>query len=310
MPRRAVVTGAFSYLGAAVAREMRRREFTVDTLTRRRPPAGSTEIAATPLEFDPDHLIRALRGADVLVNTYWIRLPHRGLGFETAVENSRILVETAATAKVGRLVHVSVTNASLDSPLGYYRGKAEVDAVVRGSGVSHAIVRPTLIVGPQDVLTSNIAWFLRRFPLFPVPDGGAYRLQPVTLGDAARIIADAAEAGRDLDVDAAGPETFSFVDYLRLLARACDVRRSLVRVPGWLALAGLGMLSPFLRDTVLTREELDGLERELLVSRAAPLGSDSVRGWLLEHGAMLGRVYVNDRRRHFGRGAQDPVEAR
>jgi NADH dehydrogenase len=307
MPRHAIVTGAFSYLGAAVARELRRRGFAVDTLTNRRPPPDEKEITATSLEFDLDHLTHALRGADVLVNTYWIRLPHRGLGFGTAVENSRILVEAAAAVKVGRLVHVSVTNASLDSPLGYFRGKAEVDAVVRGSGVPHAIVRPTLIVGPQDVLTSNIAWFLRRFPLFPVPDGGAYRLQPVTLGDAARIVADAAEAARDLDVDAAGPEAFSFVDYLRLLMRACGVRRPLVRVPGWFAVAGLGALAPFLRDAVLTREELDGLERELLVSRAAPLGSDSVRGWLLEHGAMLGRVYVNDRRRHFGRGARDPI---
>jgi uncharacterized protein YbjT (DUF2867 family) len=310
MPRRAVVTGAFSYLGAAVARELRRRGFAVDTLTNRRPPPGETEISAAALEFDPDHLIRALRGADVLVNTYWIRVPHRGLGFETAVENSRTLVEAAAAAKVGRLVHVSVTNASLCSPLGYYRGKAEVDAMVRASRIPHAIVRPTLIVGPRDVLTSNIAWFLRRFPLFPVPDDGAYRLQPVMLRDTARIVADAAEAGHDLDVDAAGPEVFSFLDYLRVLARACGVRRPLVRVPGWLALAGLGTLAPFLRDTVLTRQELDGLERELLVSRTAPLGSDSVRGWLLDHGAMLGRAYVNDRRRHFGRGAQDPVGAR
>jgi len=308
MSRRAVVTGAFSFLGAAVAKELLRRGFSVSTLTNRRPPVGAPEIPATPLLFEPDHLTRALRGADVLVNTYWIRLPRSGRTFETAVEDSRVLIDAARAAGVGRIVHVSVTNASPDSRLGYYRGKAEVDGLVRASGLSHAIVRPTLIVGPADVLTSNIAWFLRRFPLFPVPDGGAYRLQPITLADAARIAADAGESHGDVDVDAAGPEVFSFAEYLRVLAGAQGVRPRWVPVPGWLALAGISAIELFLRDTVLSREELAGLEQELLVSRRAPLGRESVRAWLLGNGDGLGRMYVNDRRRHFGRGAQEPLD--
>lgn len=307
MPRRAIVTGAFSYLGSAVARELQRRGFEVATLTNRRPPPGAEGIAASPLVFEREHLVRALRGADTLVNTYWIRLPYRGVGFAEAVANSRVLVEAVREAGVRRLVHVSVTNASLDSELGYYRGKAEVDAIVRAAGIPHAIVRPTLVVGPNDVLTSNLAWFLRRFPFFPVPDGGAYRVQPVTLADAGRIAADAAEADRDLDVDAAGPEAFPFVEYLRIIARACGVRRPLLPVPGSLALAGLCALSPLLRDTVLAREELRGLERELLVSHAAPLGTESVSGFLLGHGKELGRAYVNDRTRHFGSAARAPI---
>jgi NADH dehydrogenase len=307
MPGRAVVTGAFSFLGAAVAKELLRRGFAVETLTNRRPPAGASEIPATPLVFEQDHLSGALRGADVLVNTYWIRLPRGGRSFATAVADSRTLFDAAKAAGVGRIAHVSVTNASLASPLGYYRGKAEVDAILRGCGVSHAIVRPTLVVGPNDVLTSNIAWFLRRFPFFPLPDGGAYRLQPVTLADAARIVADAAESSGDLDVDAAGPEVLSFAEYLRVLAAACGVRARLLRVPGWLALAGIGAVELFLRDTVLAPEELAGLEGELLVSRAAPRGTESVRGWLAARGDALGRAYVNDRRRHFGPGASEPV---
>jgi NADH dehydrogenase len=306
MPGLAVVTGAFSFLGAAVAGELQRRGFEVATLTNRAPPTG-TAIAATPLRFEPDHLVRALRGADLLVNTYWVRLPYRGTTFATAVENSRVLIEAAAAAGVRRLVHVSVTNASLDSDLGYYRGKAEVDAIVRGSGLSSAIVRPTLIVGPNDVLSANIAWFLRRLPLFPLPDGGAYRLQPVMLADAALVACDAAEADGPLDVDAAGPEILSFAEYVRALAAACGVRRLLPAVPGWLALAGLAALSPFLRDTVLSREELAGLEQELLVSRTPPRGAESVLAWLAANGDRLGRVYVNDRRRHFGAGARTPL---
>jgi uncharacterized protein YbjT (DUF2867 family) len=308
MPRHAVVTGAFSYLGAAVAKELLRRGFAVETLTKRRPPAGAPVILSTPLVFDPDHLTRALRRADVLVNTYWIRLPGGGRTFESAVEDSRTLFGAAKAAGVERIVHVSVTNASPASPLGYYRGKAAVDAILKGSGLSHAIVRPTLVVGENDVLTSNIAWFLRRFPIFPVPDGGAYRLQPVTLTDTARIAADAAEASGDLDIDAAGPDVFSFSEYLGIAASACGVHLRRMSVPGWLALAGISAIEVFLRDTVLSREELSGLERELLVSHAAPRGAESVRDWLFAHGEALGRAYVNDRRRHFGRGAGEPFD--
>jgi NADH dehydrogenase len=309
MSRRAVVTGAFSYIGSAVARSLARRGWQVHTLTNRATPPGAEAITSAPLRFDPEHLARELRGADAFVSTYWVRLPFGGTSFDTAVTNARMLVDAAARAGVGRLVSVSVSNAALDSGLGYYVGKAHVDAAVRASGLPHAIVRPTLVVGPADVLTSNIAWCLRRFPLFLMPGGGRYRLQPVTLDDTGEIVADATEATADLDVDAAGPVTLTFAEYVRWIANACGVRRWVVGAPGALALAALRVVEPILRDTILTREELLGLRQERLVSHAPPLGRSSVEAWLLAHGATLGRRYVNDRRRHFGDGRTAPILA-
>lgn len=307
MTKRAVVTGAFSYIGSAVASELLRRGWQVSTLTRRRPPPGAERIRSAPLRFEPEHLERELARVDLLVSTYWVRFPHAGQSFDRAVADSRLLFEAAGRAGVGRVVQVSVSNATLASRLGYYQGKARVDAALARTGISHAIVRPTLVVGPHDVLTSNIAWFLRRFPLFPVPDGGGYRLQPVTLADTARLVADAGEAAEDLDLDAAGPEIYSFREYVELVARACGVRRLLVATPAWLALAGTRLVGRWLRDVVLTREELLGLQQELLLSRAPVRGSESVAGWLTAHGGSLGRRYVNDLDRHFGAGATAPI---
>ncbi len=303
--RRVVITGAFSYTGAATARELERRGYHVHTLTNRRPPAASA-ITCAPLLFEPQHLDRQLEGASALVNTFWVRLPYGGQSFDTAVEQSRILVEAARRAGV-RLVHVSVSNAERGKNLGYYRGKAEVEEAVRAAGVPYGIVRPTLVVGPADVLSNNIAWFLRRFPLFPLPDGGDYPLQPVTLRDTARIIADALEATANVELDAAGPETLSFADYVRLLGRACGVSRWLPSVPGGLALFCLRLLQPFLRDIVLTREELLGLQQGLLTSDAKPLGTESVTAWLMTQRESLGRAYVNDLGRHFKDGKSEPV---
>ncbi len=151
-----------------------------------------------------------MRGADLFVNTYWVRYPFVGTGLDCAIDNSRILFDAASQSGVWRVIHVSVSNASLDSPLDYYRGKAEVETLVRDSGLSYAIVRPTLVVGANDILVNNIAWLLRRFPVFVMPDSGRYRVQPVTLEDTGEIISDAALATDNITVDAAGPEIMTF----------------------------------------------------------------------------------------------------
>jgi|TARA_B100001971_G_scaffold213828_1_gene248463 NADH dehydrogenase len=250
MTLRAVITGAFSYTGSAVARQLVERGWTVHTLTNRARPPGTEHITTAPFRFEESHLRKELADADAFINTYWIRLPWKGQTFETAVERSKMLFQVAKEVNVPRVVPVSVSNAADGRNLGYYRGKADVEEALRESGLSYGIVRPTLIVGPSDVLTNNIAWFLRHFPFFPIPGGGDYRLQPVTLEDTARII---------------------------------------------------------LGDITLTKEELLGLEQELLLSHESPRGGESVEEWLMANGESLGKDYINDIHRHFGKGSSVPV---
>lgn len=299
-PRRAVVTGAFSNIGGAVAAELLARGWQVASVTNRAPaPGDDPRVERTPLRFDADHLATALRTADLVVNTYWIRFPYAGLTFDDAVANIGRLIDASRAAGVRRFVQVGVSNASIDSTLGYYRGKAQVDQQLRSSGLSYAIVRPTLVVGPKDVLTNNMAWFLRRFPVVALPRGEGYELQPVTLADAGRIIAGAAETAGDIEVDAAGPERFTFREYLRLLGVALDKRPRFLSLPPAFMIAALRIAGWALRDVVLTREELAGLQQNLLVSRAEPLGRESVRDWLLANGQGFGSSYANDTKYRF-----------
>lgn len=306
--RRAVVTGAFSNIGAAVAEELIRRGWKVETLTRRPAPAGRSDIDVHELRFDRDHLRRVLDGADLLVNTYWVRIPQHGATFDDAVERSRILIESASAAGVNRIAHVSVSNPSLTSPLGYYRGKAHVEQALVDSGVSHAIIRPTLVVGSRDVLTNNIAWFTRRFPLFALPSESAGRVQPVTMGDCATIICDAAERTDNVTVDAAGPDVLTFREYVTLLSDVAAGRRArFVTLPSSVLAAIFRLGEPLFGDLVLAREELDGLTQELLISHDPPLGTTSVIDWLRQHGAGFGRTLVNDQQLHAGAGVAAPI---
>lgn len=221
------------------------------------------------------------------------------MAFEDAIANTRTLLVAARTAGVERVVHVSVTNPSEDSPLPYFRGKAVAERDVRASGLRYAIVRPTLVFGPNDILLNNIAWILRRFPFFVLPGRGDYPVQPVSLADTARICVDAASAGEDLVVDAAGPETLSFAALVREIARALGRRRPVVGAPVPLAAALARVIGATVRDVLLTRDEIAGLAAGLLVSAEPPRGRESVRSWLAEHGRQLGRRYASELARNY-----------
>ena len=302
MNKRIVITGAFSYTGAAVSQELLRRGYSIHSLTNRQPLQKDNAISSAPLRFERDYLKGELGGANTFVNTYWVRLPYAGQSFASAVKNSKMLIDAAVSAGVKRIIQVSVSNAEDGKNLGYYAGKAEVDAYVRQCGIPFTIVRPTFIVGQADVLTNNIAWLLRRFPIFLIPGNTSHRLQPILLDDAAHIIADAVEYQGNQEVDAAGPDIMSFAEYVELVANGCNLKRPMIRVPEGLSLGFLQAIQPLLQDIILTREELLGLKQELLISHKPPLGKDSVAKWLQVHGDKLGHQYTNDIYRHFGQG--------
>ena len=297
-----VVTGAFGYTGKYIARKLLSTGHEVRTLTGhpgRANPFGD-RVKAYPLDFDdPDGLAQNLRGATTLYNTYWIRFPRGAVTFEGAVENTKTLVDAAIRAGVQRIVHISITNPSADSPLAYFKGKALVENAIIGSGLAYNIIRPTLIFGAEDVLINNIAWFLRRFPFFPVPGKGDYPVQPVHVEDVAEMAAGAAERGENTVQDCVGPETFTYEQLIRLIAGRVGSKTKIVHLPPGLALFLSRMAGYLVRDVVLTRAEIDGLMAGLLVSGGPPNGQMSLSRWLEENGDTLGRRYASEMDRHY-----------
>lgn len=296
-----LVTGAFSYSGAHIAQRLRDSGRRVRTLTfhpdREHPLRGEVEVF--PFRFDDVvALARTLEGVDTLYNTYWVRFDHGNTSFAGAVANSGALFHAARRAGVRRIVHLSIANPSVDSPLSYYRGKALVENALAEVGLPFAIVRPTWIFGGEpEVLANNIAWILRHMPLFPLPGDGCYRVQPIHIDDLVDICIGAGNARSDLILDAAGPEILTFEDLVRCVRAASGSRSPIVHVPTaafYVAARALGIL---MKDVVLTSEEITALMRGLLVSRQAGLGKIAFTTWVAEH--ELGRSYANEVNRHF-----------
>jgi uncharacterized protein YbjT (DUF2867 family) len=303
-PELNIVTGAFGYSGSYISRLLLARGAQVRTLTahpRRANTLGGV-VEAVPFNFNrPDALAQSLAGADTIFNTYWIRFPHRDMTFERAVANIKTLIDAARRTGVRRFVHISITNASTDSPLPYFRGKGLVEKALAESGLLHAIVRPAYLFGGADeILTNNLAWLLRKFPIFAIPGDGTYKLQPVYVEDLARIAIDAAAGDQNVAIDAVGPEIYTFNDFVRTIAGTLAARARIVHVSPALALFLASALGRFTRDVVLTRDEIRGLMASLLISSGPPTAPTRFSEWLARNAATVGTRYASELARRAG----------
>jgi uncharacterized protein YbjT (DUF2867 family) len=302
-----VITGAFSYTGKYATRLLLDRGYEVRTLTYhpdRTNPFGD-RVQIFPYNFDrPEDLRGSLRGASTLINTYWVRFSRGESNFETAVRNTRTLIEAAKDAGVQRIVHVSIAKPSLESPLGYYRGKAQVEQAVVGSGLSYAILRPTVIFGAEDILINNIAWFVRRLLVFGIPGDGRYTIRPIYVEDMAQLLVDAVDQQGSSIRNAIGPETFSFEELVRLVAARVERPVRLVHLPMLLAYLSTLVTGWIVGDVVLTWEEYKGLMGNLLAPEGPPAGSTRLSQWLADHKDLVGRQYASEVARHFAKAAK------
>ena len=291
------VTGAFGFTGRFVARRLLDAGVRVRTLTNSpgKPDPFGGHLEVRPLAFDdPAGLAESLRGVRVLHNTYWVRFNHAGFSHRQAVRNTLALFSAAKQAGVERIVHVSIANASADSPFEYYRSKAALEAALEGSGVSFAIVRPALLFGPGDILINNIAWMLRHFPVLGIFGDGRYRLRPVHVDDMAALMVAQGSARGDVVVDVVGPEAYAYRDLVGMIGEAIGHRRLLLRVPVWAGLVAARAMGLVLRDVVLTREEMGGLMAGLLDVQGPATGATRLSEWARANAADLGTRYASE----------------
>jgi uncharacterized protein YbjT (DUF2867 family) len=296
-----VVTGAFSYSGAAITTELQAAGRRVRTLTGHpdRAPAD-TAVETHPLDFsDPEGLTRSMQGAHTLYNTYWVRFAHGHVDHEAAVANSRTLFDAAAAAGIQRIVQVSITHPSLDSPYPYFRGKAQVEQLLAETGIPHAIVRPAILFGGDGVLINNIAWLLRRIPVFAVGGRGDYRIRGIHVDDLARLCVELGSRSDTVTLDAVGPQSVTFRELVHAVREAVGSRAVVVPVPGPVLIGASRALSVVLRDTLLTRDEYQAMAEGLADSDGPATGEIVLTEWIATHRDELGRRYANELDRHF-----------
>jgi len=297
-----VITGAFSYTGKYITRRLLALGKEVRTVTGHpnNPNPFGEQVQVYPFNFDQPHkLVESLQGVTTLYNTYWVRFSHGSITYERAVENTKILFKAAKEAGVQRIVHVSITNPAETSPLPYFKGKAILEQDLISSGLSYAIIRPTVIFGTEDILINNIAWLLRRFPIFPLFGSGQYRLQPIYVEDMADLVVEAGQERDSFIREAVGPDIFSFEDLVRLIASKLRRKVLITHVNPTLAFYLAKLIEPLVGDVLITRQEVEGLMANLLISQQQPTGHTHLATWLEQHADQVGKHYASELHRHF-----------
>ncbi len=292
------VTGAFGYSGKYIARQLLDRGHKVRTLTNsihRDNPFGD-KIEIHPFNFDnPEKLTESLKGVSVLYNTYWVRFNYKTFTFASAVTNSITLFNCAKQAGVEKVVHISVTNPSEESHLEYFRGKAAVEKALRETGISYSILRPAIFFGgKEDILINNIAWTLRRFPVFGVFGDGSYRLQPIYIDDLANLAVEQGQSRKNTIIDAIGPETFTYKGLVQEIGRIIGKKKLIISVPPTIGYIVAKIIGKVLGDVLTTRDEIEGLMAGLLYVDSPPTAETRFTNWARENAESLGNHYASE----------------
>jgi NADH dehydrogenase len=295
------VTGAFSYSGKYITRRLLAQGHEVITLTNHpeRSHIFDNKVKAYPLNFNEAETAKALEGVDTFYNTYWVRFDWGKNTQPNAVENTRKLMKAAKSAGVRKVVHISIANPDINSHLPYYWGKAQNEKTAMESGMSYAILRPTVLFGIEDILINNIAYLVRRLPFFLQMGDGKYKIQPIYIEDLADLAIQAASQTDNVIWDAVGPDVFTFDELVETIGRTVGKNPYILHVHPRIALTAAQFLSLFVRDVLLTPEEVDGLMANLLISSEPARCKTSLRKWLEENKDNVGAKYASELKKHY-----------
>lgn len=294
-----LVTGTGGYSGSFIARRLLNEGRSVRTLTRDPKSVGSP-IDAFPYRFDqPAAMAEAFDGVDTFYNTFWVRFGHGGINHDDAVANSRALIDAAAKAGVRRIVHTSIMKPSLDSQYSYHRGKALVEEAVKESGLSYAILRPSVFFGGGDVLVNNVAYLVRRLPVFAIPGDGKYQVRPTHVEDFADRCVELGKTRENECINAGGPDTFTFKEFVSTIRDGVGAHCALVCAPAVLVKPFIFGLNKVTRDIVVHREELTSLMEGLASCDGPPVGNRRLTDYVSNNRATVGRKYASEIQRNF-----------
>jgi len=213
---------------------------------------------------DRESVRRAVEGASAVVNLAGsFKAMHA-----VHVDGARNIAEAARECGAESLVHISAIGADAESEAVYARTKGEGEKAVRTAFPNAAIIRPSIVFGPEDKLTNRLA-SMARLPALPVIAGNC-RFQPVYVEDLAQAIAvaavDSAYGGKTYEIG--GPQVMTMRELTLAILKAANREPALVEVPGPAAsfLSWFG----FLPGAPLTRDQWLMLQYDNVAAKGAP----------------------------------------
>jgi NADH dehydrogenase len=272
------VFGGSGFLGRHLVRALAKRHYRIRVACRRPDLAGHLQPLGRvgqihAVQANVRHagsVEAAVRGADAVVNLVGILFERGRQRFDTVQTYGAEQVALAASAHDARMVQVSAIGADENSTAAYARAKAGGEKAVLAATPDAAIVRPSIMFGPEDNFFNKFAAMARALPALPLIGGGETRFQPVFVGDVAEAIARAVEgdAKPGTIYEAGGPEVLSFKALMEYVLSVTERRRLLIPLPFALAKLQATFLQ-YLPKPLLTPDQVELLKTDNVVSPAA-----------------------------------------
>ncbi len=216
----------------------------------------------------PESVRAAVEGVDAVVNCVGV-LASRGPQSFSAIHaaGAGAVAAAAAEAGAGKLVHISAIGADAESTAEYARSKAAGEAAVREAFAQAAILRPSIVVGPEDDFFNRFAFLARFLPALPLIGGGLTRFQPAYVGDVADAALEALDRPGGL-FELGGPKTYTFRQLMELLLEEIGRKRLLVPVPFPIMQAKAAFIQ-FVPGAPITPDQVELLKYDNIVSEGA-----------------------------------------
>ena len=236
----------------------------------RLPRGVPVEVAVASLN-DERALRAALRGVNQIYHLASAGTEgRRGNLLKTDIEGTRILAQVAASAKIERLIFLSHIGADRASAFPIQKSKGIAEEHIRKSGVPYTILRSSVVFGPEDRFTNNLARLLRTSPgIFPIPSAGRTLIQPLWVEDLVTCMLWALQNPdmTNQTYEIGGGEYFTVRQMLEKLMSVTRTRRLLVSLSPPQMRALLVMLDAFVPNFNVSTYWLD----YVAVNRTCPV---------------------------------------
>jgi uncharacterized protein YbjT (DUF2867 family) len=273
------IIGASGFVGRHVVRALAKRGYRIRAASRRPDLAFHLQPLGTPGQIMPVQanvrypasLAAVVDGASVVINLTGVLYGSGAQSFDAIhVFGAEAAAKAARAAKAELFIQMSAIGADANSASEYARSKAEGEVRTRTHFPGAAIIRPSIIFGPEDDFFNRFAAMARFAPALPLVGGGTTRFQPVFVGDVAeaiaRLVDRGAAGGRTYELG--GPEVMTFKELLEFTLATIGRKRLLVPLP-WAVARLMSIVLGLLPKPLLTSDQVELLKSDNVVSEAA-----------------------------------------
>jgi len=254
IPTSLFITGATGFVGTGIMRALGRgvgqapsggfANMAIRSLIRKPgdSPAGVEPVVGDVT--DPETLWGKMDGIDTVIHLVGIIEEHGDVSFDAIIrQGTENIVQEASRAGVRHFILMSALGAHDNPDYPYHQAKFRAEQVVKASGLSYTIFRPSVIFGKGDGFITVLAGLVRSFPIIPVVGSGESKFQPVQLDDVgsafAYAVAHPAETS-DKSYDLGGAKPYTYEEMLDVIAAELGKKKPKVHVP-------LGLMKPVVR---------------------------------------------------------------